>query len=100
MKPLSTSLWLVLVAGLSTQQLAAQSTSQHDPFISRDCLWYADQSIEQMLKLTPDQITALNDIRITGMSGAYALKGDTGEVDRPTMKALIQGGKWVLTPVK
>lgn len=43
---------------------------------------------------------ALNDIRITGMSGAYALKGDTGEVDRPTMKALIQGGKWVLTPVK
>ena len=43
---------------------------------------------------------ALNDIRIVGMSGAYALKGDTGEVDRPTMKALITGGKWVLTPVK
>lgn len=43
---------------------------------------------------------ALNDIRIVGMSGAYALKGDTGEVDRPTMKALISGGKWILTPVK
>lgn len=43
---------------------------------------------------------AMNGIQIVGMSGAYALKGDTGEVDRPTMKALISGGKWILTPVK
>jgi branched-chain amino acid transport system substrate-binding protein len=43
---------------------------------------------------------ALNGIKITGVSGEYSLKGDTGEVDRPTMKALITGGKWVLTPVQ
>jgi hypothetical protein len=36
---------------------------QGEPFISRDCLWYSDHSVEHMLKLTPEQITALNDIR-------------------------------------
>ena len=43
---------------------------------------------------------ALNGIQVVGMSGKHALKGDSGEVDRPTMKALISGGKWVLTEVK
>jgi branched-chain amino acid transport system substrate-binding protein len=43
---------------------------------------------------------ALNGIRTVGMSGIYSLKGDTGEVDRPMMKALISGGKWTLTPIK
>ncbi|HEX9432149.1 MAG TPA: ABC transporter substrate-binding protein [Burkholderiales bacterium] len=43
---------------------------------------------------------ALNGIQVTGMSGVYSLKGDTGEVDRPMMKAVISGGKWTLTPIK
>ena len=43
---------------------------------------------------------ALNGIQVVGMSGKHALKGDSGEVDRPTMKALISGGRWVLTEVK
>ncbi len=43
---------------------------------------------------------ALNGIQVTGMSGIYSLKGDTGEVDRPMMKAVISGGKWILTPIK
>jgi branched-chain amino acid transport system substrate-binding protein len=43
---------------------------------------------------------ALNGIRTVGMSGIYSLKGDTGEVDRPMMRAVISGGKWTLTPIK
>jgi branched-chain amino acid transport system substrate-binding protein len=42
---------------------------------------------------------ALNGIHIVGMSGAYSLNPQTGEVERPMMKALISGGKWHLTPV-
>jgi branched-chain amino acid transport system substrate-binding protein len=43
---------------------------------------------------------ALNGIQVTGMSGKYSLKADTGEVDRPMMKAMIKGGKWVLAPIQ
>ncbi|MSQ72366.1 MAG: hypothetical protein EXR27_13880 [Betaproteobacteria bacterium] len=43
---------------------------------------------------------SLNGIQVVGMSGKHMLNATTGEVDRPTMKAVIQGGKWVLTAVK
>ena len=42
---------------------------------------------------------ALAGIKIVGASGAWSLDPQTGEVDRPMMKALISGGKWHLTPV-
>ena len=42
---------------------------------------------------------ALAGIKIVGASGTWSLDPQTGEVDRPMMKALISGGKWQLTPV-
>ena len=42
---------------------------------------------------------ALAGIKIVGASGAWSLDAQTGEVDRPMMKALISGGRWHLTPV-
>ncbi len=42
---------------------------------------------------------ALAGIKIVGASGTWSLDPQTGEVDRPMMKALISGGKWHLTPV-
>jgi branched-chain amino acid transport system substrate-binding protein len=42
---------------------------------------------------------ALDGIHVVGASGEYSLNAQTGEVDRPMMKALISGGKWHLTPV-
>ena len=42
---------------------------------------------------------ALAGIKIVGASGAWSLDPQTGEVDRPMMKALISGGRWHLTPV-
>ena len=42
---------------------------------------------------------ALDGIHVVGASGEYSLNPQTGEVDRPMMKAVISGGKWHLTPV-
>jgi branched-chain amino acid transport system substrate-binding protein len=42
---------------------------------------------------------ALDGIQIDGISGHHSLDPKTGEVDRPTMKATITDGKWVLVPV-
>lgn len=42
---------------------------------------------------------ALDGIQIDGISGHHSLDAKTGEVDRPTMKATITDGKWVLVAV-
>jgi hypothetical protein len=55
---------LVLAASMNLPQAAyAQETAQQERSITRDCLWYADHSVEQALNLNPDQVAALDDIR-------------------------------------